>query len=110
MTRLMLSPAALGLLRALIVRAGVAREQVLLSDWRSTDWQSLTFVGERHEIRLRILGPGAARAAERLLDGLADAEFAIPGQIVADIAAIGPLEARADGSTELALEALTISE
>ena len=110
MMKIAISPAAGALLRALIARAGVDRNRILLSDVHSTDWQSLTFAGERHEIRLRILGPNSAGVAERLLDGLADAEFAIPGQIVADIAASGQPEAHADGSTELALEALTISE
>jgi hypothetical protein len=110
MTRLVLSPAALGLLRALIARTGIPRERVLLSECRSTDWQSLTFEGERHEIRLRILGPDSATATERLLDGLAEAEFAIPGQIVADIAVTGAAQTHADGGIELGLEALTISE
>jgi hypothetical protein len=40
MMRLALSPAAVGLWRALIARAGVSRERLLLCDWRSTDWQS----------------------------------------------------------------------
>ena len=54
MMRPALSPAAAGLLRGILARSGVDRDRILLSDFRSVDWQSLTFVGERHEIRLRL--------------------------------------------------------
>ncbi len=47
---------------------------------------------------------------ERMCDGLEDAEFSIPGQIVADIAVVGGPSARLDGSTSLTIEALTIGE
>jgi len=110
MMKLAMSPAAAGLIRGLLARAKVAREAVLLTDYRSTDWQSLTFAGERHEIGLRIPGPGAAAIAERLLGGLADAEFAIPGHIVADIAARGSQVMHEDGAITVDLEALTIAE
>lgn len=110
MMRPALSPAAAGLLRALLSRSGIDRDRVLLSDFRSVDWQSLTFVGERHEIRLRLPGPDATATAERLTDGLADAEWSIPGQIVADVAVDGPLAHNPDGSITLCLEALTIAE
>jgi hypothetical protein len=59
---------------------------------------------------MRIPGPEAMAVAVRLTDGLEDAEFAIPGQIVADIALTAPAQARGDGSVEISLEALTISE
>lgn len=57
MNRLMMSCAAAGLLRALIGRAGVERDRCLLTEYRSVDWQSLTFVGERHQFRFRLAGP-----------------------------------------------------
>lgn len=110
MMKLALSPAAAGLLRALLSRAGVNRDRILLSDFRSTDWQSLTFMGERHVMDLRIPGPDAAALAARLTDGLADAEFAIPGQIVADIALERPPLENPDGSISLRIEALTVAE
>lgn len=110
MMRLALSPAAVGLWRALIARAAAPRERLLLCDWRSTDWQSLTFAGERHEILLRIAGADSLEVAQRLLEGIADAEFAIPGQIVADINVASPPRVAPDGSTELGIEALTIEE
>ena len=110
MMKLALSPAAAGLLRALIARAGIDRDRILLTDFRSTDWQSLTFIGERHEMKLRVPGPDAHGLAERLTAGLADAEFSIPGQIVADIGLERPPSHHRDGSVSLHIEALTISE
>ena len=110
MMKLAMSPAAAGLLRALLARAGVDRNRILLTDFRSTDWQSLTFVGERHEIELRIPAPNAAAIAARLADGLGDADFAIPGQIVADIGLEQPPCPHADGSISLQIEALTLAD
>ncbi len=108
MIRVLMSNAAAALLRALLARADVAREKILLTDVRSVDWQSLTIVGERHEIAIRIPGPFAAAVAASLCDGLADAEFEIPGHIVADIVvADGPSQS-ADGSVSLSIEALTV--
>ena len=105
-----MSAAASGLLRALIARAGLTVNRILLTDIRSTDWQSLTFVGERHQLELRITGPDAMAAARRLGDGLEEAEFQIPRQIVADIAVIGELRSSQDGSVTVKIEALTVEE
>ena len=110
MMKLALSPAAAGLLRALIARAGINRDRILLTDFRSIDWQSLTFIGERHEMELRVPPPDADLLAARISDGLADAEFAIPGQIVADIGLERPPSHNRDGSVTLHIEALTIAE
>ncbi len=110
MVRIAMSAAASGLLRALISRAGVPRDRILLTDLLSVDWQSLTFVGERHQISLRILGSSSDSVAQCFTRGLENADFAIPGQIVADIAVVsGPVRA-GDGSTQLSIEALTIAE
>lgn len=110
MMKLALSPAAAGLLRALIGRAGIDRDRILLTEIRSTDWQSLTFIGERHEMELRVPPPDAKLIASRLTDGLADAEFSIPGQIVADIGLECAPSNNRDGSITLHIEALTIFE
>jgi len=110
MTKLALSTAAAGLLRSLLARAGVDRDRIVLTLFRSTDWQSLTFMGERHEMELRVPGPDAAALVERLTAGLADAEFAIPGQIVADIGLDRPPFRNPDGSISLHIEALTVVE
>jgi hypothetical protein len=110
MMKLALSPAAAGLLRALLARGGVNRDRILLSDFRSTDWQSLTFVGERHLMELRVPGPDAASLTDRLTQDLEDAEFAIPGQIVADIGLERAPLHHPDGSISLFIEALTVAE
>ena len=110
MMKLALSPAAAGLLRALLARAGIDRDRILLTEFRSIDWQSLTFIGERHEMQLRVPGPQARDLVDRLTAGLADAEFAIPGQIVADIGLERPPVEHRDGSMTLHIEALTIAE
>lgn len=110
MMKLAMSQAAMGLLRALIGRCGVPRDRILLSNWQSADWQSLTFVGERHSIALRITGTHSEAIARRLVTGLEDADFVIPGQIVADISVTSEPKLCSDGSAELGLEALTIAE
>lgn len=110
MMKLALSPAAAGLLRALVARGGINRDRILLTDFRSLDWQSLTFIGERHEMELRIPPPGALALADRISRGLAETEFAIPGQIVADIGLEQPPTRNPDGSVTLHIEALTIAE
>lgn len=110
MTRLPLSAAAAGLLRALLARAGVSRNRILLSEFESVDWQSLTLTGERHRLRLRVPPPDSAGIVDRLTNGLEDAEFAISGQIVADIALVGTPRVETDGSVTVEIEALTIAE
>lgn len=107
--RAALSPVAAQLLRALISRTGLDRDCVLVSAFRSVDWQSLTFTGERHEISLRIPGPNAADAVAMLRDGLADAEWPLRGHVVADIVATAERDA-GDGAILIDLEALTLSD
>lgn len=79
-------------------------------DCQSTDWQSLMYVGERHQIRLRLPPPEAEHLLDRMTGGLQDEEFALTGQIVADVAVEGVPERAADGSIILCIEALTIAE
>lgn len=110
MLKIAMSPAASALLRALVARSGAPRDRILLTNSQSVDWQSLTFAGERHMIELRIAGPHSCAFAERLAHGLEDADFVIPGQVVCDIATIGEPEPQPDGSTILAIEALTVAE
>ena len=110
MMRLAMSPAAAALVRSLLRRAGVDRDRILLTEFRSTDWQSLNFTGEQHKIRLRIPAPEASEIASRLVNGLAEADFSIPGHVVADIAICGEPERQKDGAIVLAIEALTVAE
>jgi len=110
MMRMAMSPAAAGLLRSLLGRAGVNRNRILLTEFRSTDWQSLTFIGEQHRIRLRIPAPGAADVAALLVNGIELEEFSVPGHVVADVALAAEPEHQEDGSITLAIEALTVEE
>jgi hypothetical protein len=110
MNRIAMSAAASGVLRALIARARVPRDRILLTEVHSIDWQSLTFVGERHHFSLRITGPDSDAVIDRMCDGLEDAEFSVPDQIVADIAVLGQPVPASDGSTSLVIEALTVAE
>jgi hypothetical protein len=59
MNRLPMSAAASALLRAFLDRASLTRDRILLTHYRSVDWQSLTFIGERHEFGFRLVGPDA---------------------------------------------------
>ena len=110
MMRLAMSPAAAGLLRSLLNRTGVERDRILLTEFRSTDWQSLTFIGEQHRIRLRVPQPDAAGVTARLVNGVDESEFSIPGHVLADIAIVGEAERQEDGSFLVTIEALTVEE
>ena len=108
MNRIPMSAAAAALLRALIARSGASRDRILLSDVRSVDWQSLTLTGERHEIQLRVSRPGSRAIVERMCDGIEEAEFSIPGILVADIGIAEEPRIGFDGATTVTLEALTV--
>lgn len=112
MTRLPMSQAASALLRALLSRAGIDRDRILLSEVRSTDWQSLTFTGERHRLSLRLTGPGSEALFTKLTDGIEEAEFSLAGHIVADIRAERRNDGDGDGERpiDVAIEALTIAD
>jgi hypothetical protein len=110
MIRMAISQSASALLRALIARSGAPRDRILLIDVQSVDWRSLTFTGERHSIELRISPPHSDAIVQRMCAGLEDAEFSIPGLIVADITVTDERRHSADGSTNLTIEALTIAD
>ncbi len=104
-----LSAAAAALLRSLLARAGLNQNRIVIGRFHSVDWQSLTFIGERHEITLRIAGPEAALALALLRDGLAEAEWTLNGHLVAEILIVGE-ESEPDGSILVEIEALTLSD
>lgn len=108
--RLPMSPAASGLLRELVRRGACDRDRILLIDVTSVEWQSLTFVGERHRLEVRVTGPDAPEIVRRIADGLEDADLAVSGHIVADIRWDCEWVSASDGSVSFAVEALTVEE
>ena len=110
MNRLPVSQAAAGLLRAVLDRAGTESNRILLTGIRSSDWRSLTMEGERHRITLRLPPPAPEALLRAVTGGIEEAEFAIPGQIVADIGVAGRPLTGPDGSLTVTIEALTIVE
>ena len=110
MNRIPMSASASAVLRVLVGRSGAPRDRILLSDVQSVDWQSLTFAGERHEIDLRVRGPNSREIIDRMCHRLEDAEFSIPGVIVADIGIAGEIRSGFDRSTTVTVEALTVLE
>ncbi len=78
-------------LRTALLDLADHRAQVLEHNERA--WASITFSGARHTVVLLFAGTEAVAAGERLIAQLADHEFAIPGQLVAD-AAIAEAEHR----------------
>ena len=111
MNRIAMSAAASALLRALIGRAAVPRDRILLSDAR-IGRLALADLHRRAPPTRSCASPGRTRAyvAERMCTGLEDAEFSIPGVIVADIGLAGKPRSGLDGSTSLTIEALTVSD
>ncbi|WP_343346383.1 hypothetical protein WJT74_02335 [Sphingomicrobium sp. XHP0239] len=103
-----LSRAATGLLRQILARTDIPRDRILIGDFRSTDWYSLTYEGERHEISLRVRGHTPSEDAAALVRGIEEAELTLAGHIVADIAVASGPDRQPDGSVELRIEALTL--
>lgn len=73
----------------------------------SRPWASITFAGERHEIKVRLKGRQAGAAADSFLHRLNEREFHLRGHILADIALVAQ-ERSAEGVVCLCLEALTV--
>lgn len=87
---------------------------IVVESLRVEDWASLTFEGEKHWLDLRIDGSRAviAGAQARLAAALDDADFELPGHLVADIALVSTAlvgDAR-HASCRLRFEALTIAD
>lgn len=91
--------------RALLAGAEAAGCPVALvnSDW--TRWASVTFTGARHRIALE---GTASPALDRWLAALPEAEFALRGHLVADLAVTDVHRAR--DAVTITLEALTVVE
>lgn len=110
MNRPRMTAYAMALLRLLLQRAGEDRNRIFLSRWSTTDWQSLTLAGERHEASFTVSGDDAAAFADLWLAGLEDAEFDLPRGFVAEVSVTAPLLHRPDGSVEVEIGALTLND
>lgn len=92
----------LGLRRALLRRCAALDIESIASE----RWASVTFTGARHRIACRLGGERAIELAGAFCAGIGEAEFELPGHIVADIAV---MEMTADRSgVAILLEALTV--
>ncbi|WP_294174599.1 hypothetical protein [uncultured Sphingomonas sp.] len=104
-----MTSAACGLLRALVARAG--NDRILLSDWTTIDWHSLTFSGEKHHAGLVFSGTDAPARVDRWAGGLAEADLDLgTSGFLAEIALAAPPRTRDDGSVLVEVEALTIAD
>lgn len=91
-----------GLRRALLKRCG----GIEFVATRMERWASVTFTGGRHELICRIAGADCLASASRFCAGIGEAEFELPGHIVADIAVTSLLAD--DRDAWITLEALTV--
>ncbi len=94
------------LLRAICLK--FAGFEPVVEEIRSRSWTSATFVGARHELRLRLCGDGARAAAEGLAASLDARQFNLRGHILADINLVAG-EPAEDG-LRIRLEALTVED
>ena len=104
--------AAAALLRALIARAGVPRDRILLTR-RAVDRLAVADLHRRAPptSSCAFPGPDSREVVERhVRRAWKMRNSASPGMIVADIAVVGAPRRALDGSTELTIEALTIGE
>lgn len=90
------------LMRALIARGGDGCRITAADQWA---WASLLFEGTRHCLTISVPGEAAAR----FVDGIGEAEFTLPGHLVADIAVIDRVP-QDGGMVAVRLEALTLVE
>ena len=73
-----------------LARIGPADRQkpmIVIEELRAFDWASITFVGQRHELDLRLDGDAdvVAAALVRLGDELATADIPMAGHFIAEI-------------------------
>ena len=93
------------LVRALVAGAARAGCPIEVEMAEMVRWASVTFTGARHALRVTVADSPALAG---WLAALPEAEFALRGHIVADIA-VEQVE-RADGRAIVTIEALTVEE
>lgn len=94
------------LCRSLMARLGAAPQALRHS--ASQPWCSATFTGARHQLAVALDDGGMLQQARALVAQGEEAEFSLPGHIVADMAARLETQTAPDGPTLLRIEALTV--
>jgi hypothetical protein len=84
------------ILRAAASIAAPLGARLVIEELRARDWASLTLTGTRHELDVRLDGPGAEAAMAVLAERLPGEAISIAGQIVAE-AVVEPGTADDDG-------------
>lgn len=82
--------------------------RLVIEELRARDWASLTLTGARHELEVRLDGPGAAAAVAALAAQLPNESIAIFGQLLAELL-VEP-GVTDDHGTALILTALVIND
>jgi len=81
---------------------------LVIEELRARDWASLTLTGVRHELDMRLDGPGAAAALAAVAARLPDEAIQISGQLLAEL--LVEAGAADEHGTALTLYALIIHE
>lgn len=93
------------LVSAIVAMAG---DGAVLIEGTLRPWCSATFVGARHHLVIAVGGEDAAERTGALAQALPDAEFRIPGHVIADLA-VEAIIADAD-QARLVLSVLSIED
>jgi len=96
------------ILRALAAIALPYGARVVIEELRARDWASLTLAGARHELEVRLDGPGATAALAAVAAPLPHEDISISGQLLAELL-VEPGTADANG-VALTLSALVIND
>ena len=73
------------ILRAVASIAAPLGARVVIEELRARDWASLTLTGMRHELDVRLDGPGWAAALAAVAQRLPGDAITVSGQIMAEI-------------------------
>jgi hypothetical protein len=97
------------LMNAIVQMAG---DGTYILSSHSRPWASATFIGAQHQVTLKMTETAEAATLDAFLAALPDAEFHVPGHIVADVAVDSRLTTQTEKGreTEIRLCALTIED
>jgi hypothetical protein len=96
------------ILRAVAAIALPHGARLVIEELRARDWASLTLAGARHELDVRLDGPGAAAALAAVAAKLPHETITIAGQLLAELL-VEPGSAD-DNGVSLTLCALVIND